>query len=117
MKGLKLTRGVCCLLLLSVIDFPEGSTFLNRATLLLEDPRPEPLALDNKLFGVCGVSKSLSFLKVLCGGVSGQSGIGELDPSPSSWMWDRSGDAPYSRDVFLGDGEQLAKITLLGDRR
>lgn len=48
-KGLKLTRGVCCLLLLSVIDFPEGSTFLNRATLLLEDPGPEPLALDNKL--------------------------------------------------------------------
>lgn len=48
-KGLKLTRGVCCLLLLSVIDFPEGSTFLNRATLLLEDPGPDPLALDNKL--------------------------------------------------------------------
>lgn len=66
---------------------------------------------------MCGVSKSLSFLKVLCGGVSGQSGIGELDPSPSSWMSDRSGDAPYSRDVFLGDGEQLAKITLPGDRR
>lgn len=49
MKGLKLTRGVCCLLLLSVSDFPEGSTFLNRATRLLEDPGPEPLALDNKL--------------------------------------------------------------------
>lgn len=49
MKGLKLTRGVCCLLLLSVIDFAEGSTFLNRATLLLEDPGPELLALDNKL--------------------------------------------------------------------
>lgn len=49
MKGLKLTRGVCCLLPLSVTDFPEGSTFLNRATLLLEDPGPEPLALDSKL--------------------------------------------------------------------
>lgn len=83
MKGLKLTSGVCCLLLLSVSDFPAGSTFLKRAT-LLEDPGPEPLALDNKLFGVCGVSNSRRFLKVLCGGVSGQSGIGELDPSPSS---------------------------------
>lgn len=48
-KGLKLTRGVCCLLLLSEMDFAEGSTFLNRATLLLEDPGAEPLALDNKL--------------------------------------------------------------------
>lgn len=48
-KGLKLTRGVCHLLLLSVIDFPEGSTFLNKATLLLEDPGPDPLALDSKL--------------------------------------------------------------------
>ncbi len=66
---------------------------------------------------MCGVSKSLSFLKVLCGGVSGQSGIGELDPSPSSWTYGRSGDPPYIREAFLGDGEQLAKITLLGDRR
>lgn len=49
MKGLKLTRGVCSLLLLSVIDFSEVSAFLNRATLLLEDPGPESLALDNKL--------------------------------------------------------------------
>lgn len=66
-------------------------------------------------FGVCGVSKSLSFLKVLCGGVSGQSGIGELEPSPSSWVKDRSGEPLCRRDVFLGDGEQLVKITLLGD--
>lgn len=49
-KGLKLTNGVCSLLLLSVIDFPEASAFLNRATLRLEDPRPESLALDNKLW-------------------------------------------------------------------
>lgn len=48
-KGLKLTSGVCCLLLLSVRDFAEGSTFLNKATLLLEDPVPEPLALDSRL--------------------------------------------------------------------
>lgn len=48
-KGLKLTSGVCCLLLLSVMDFAEGSTFLNKATLLLEDPVPEPLALDSRL--------------------------------------------------------------------
>lgn len=48
-KGLKLTRGVCNLLPLSVIDFPEVSAFLNRATLLLEYPKPESLALDNKL--------------------------------------------------------------------
>lgn len=41
--------------------------------------------INQRTFGVCGVSKSRSFLKVLCGGVSGQSGIGELDPSPSSW--------------------------------
>lgn len=70
-------------------------------------------------FGVCGVSKSRSFLKVLCGGVSGQSGIGELDPSPSSWTKDRSGDppSPNSREHFLGDGEQLAKSTLLRDLR
>lgn len=46
-KGLKLTRGVCCLLLQS--DFPEGSAFLNKASLLLEDPVLEPLALDSKL--------------------------------------------------------------------
>lgn len=49
MKGLKLTRGVCCLLPLSISDFPETSTFLNKETLLLEDPGPELLALDNKL--------------------------------------------------------------------
>lgn len=116
MKGLKLTRGVCCLLPLSISDFPETSTFLNKETLLLEDPGPELLALDSKLFGVCGVSKSRSFLKVLCGGVSGQSGIGELDP-PSSGDPGRQGDPPNSREVFRGDGEQLANITLLGDCR
>lgn len=64
---------------------------------------------------MCGVSKSLSFLKVLCGGVSGQSGTGELNPSRSSWMC--SGEPLYRREVFLGDGEQLVKITLLGNCR
>lgn len=49
MKGLKLTRGVCCLLLPSVIDFPEASTFLKRATLRLEEP-VLPLARDNRLW-------------------------------------------------------------------
>lgn len=49
MKGLKLTRGNPCLLLLSVRDFRGDSTFLKRATLLLEDPGTEPLALDSKL--------------------------------------------------------------------
>lgn len=48
-KGLKLTRGVWTLSLLSVIDFPEVSAFLNRATLLLEHPELESLALDSKL--------------------------------------------------------------------
>lgn len=48
-KGLKLTRGLCCLLLLSVIDFPKGSTFLKRATLLPAEPVLEPLARDSKL--------------------------------------------------------------------
>lgn len=67
-------------------------------------------------FGVCGVSKSRSFLKVLCGGVSGQSGIGELDP-PSSGDPGRQGDPLNSPEFFLGDGEQLANITLLGDCR
>lgn len=47
-KGLKLTRGVWCLLLLSVIDFPEASAFLKRETLLLEDPAL-PLARDSRL--------------------------------------------------------------------
>lgn len=47
-KGLKLTSGVCCLLLLSMIDFPAGSTFLNRATLRLDDPGPR--ALDSRLW-------------------------------------------------------------------
>lgn len=50
MKGLKLTRGVCCLLLPSGIDFPEASTFLKRATLRLEEP-VLPLARDNRLWG------------------------------------------------------------------
>lgn len=46
-KGLKLTWGVCCLRPPSVMGFPEGSTFLKRATLLLEEL--EPLALDRRL--------------------------------------------------------------------
>lgn len=49
MKGLKLTRGVWCLLLLSESDFPEASTFLKRATLRLEDPAL-PLARDSRLW-------------------------------------------------------------------
>lgn len=50
-KGLKLTSGVCCLLLLlSTMDFPAGSTFLNKATLRLEDPVPGPRALDSRLW-------------------------------------------------------------------
>lgn len=50
-KGLKLTSGVCCLLLLlSTTDFPAGSTFLNKATLRLEDPVPGPRALDSRLW-------------------------------------------------------------------
>lgn len=49
-KGLKLTRGVCCLLLLSGIDFPEASTFLKRATLRLEEPVLLPLARDRRLW-------------------------------------------------------------------
>jgi len=47
-KGLKFTRGVCSLRLVSASDFPEGSTFLNKDTLLLEDP--EPRALCSKLW-------------------------------------------------------------------
>ena len=38
MKGLKLTRGVCCLRLLSVTGLPEASAVLKRATLRLEEP-------------------------------------------------------------------------------
>lgn len=63
MKGLKLTWGVCCLLPVSVIDFPEASAFLNRATLLLEDPGPEALALDSKL---CRTGKGHKTDLVLC---------------------------------------------------
>lgn len=55
MKGLKLTRGVWCLRPLSVIDFPEASTFLKRATLLLEEP-VLPLARDNRLCKGCTAS-------------------------------------------------------------
>lgn len=47
-KGLKLTSGICCFLP-SVKDFRGDSTFLKRATLLLEDPGAELLALDSKL--------------------------------------------------------------------
>lgn len=49
MKGLKLTWGVCCLLLPSGTDFPEASTFLKRATLRLEEP-VLPLARDSRLW-------------------------------------------------------------------
>lgn len=48
-KGLKFTRGVCHLLMLSVRVFPDWSV-LNRATLRLAEPAPDPLARDNKLW-------------------------------------------------------------------